>query len=181
MRIMKPHLLVVPALSLALGLLLAGCADSEIVLCPSASVLADTAQLTVFRPGAPLDPSGEAYSVGIMAVNTSCHYAKGAQAIPTDIGFTVRAVRAPSPDAADYQVPYYLAITQGDRILSKKNFTLTIHFAPGSAAATQNVSLDETVINIEEGHPATDYQLLVGFQLSDADRAYNLKRGRFTP
>jgi hypothetical protein len=181
MHFMKPQHLLIPALPLAWLLFLVGCANNEVVLCPSASVLSDTANLTVFRTGAPIDPSGEAYTIAITGVNSACHYNKGAREIPTDMSFAVRASRAPSADGADYRVPYYFALTQGDRILSKKNATLTVRFAPGSATATQTVSLDETVINLEEGHPATDYQLLVGFQLSDADRAYNQKRGRFTP
>ena len=178
---LKPHLLLFPALTLSLVLCLSGCADTESVLCPSAAALSDTATVTVFRAGAPLDPSGEAFTADITGVKSSCHYNKGASAIPTDMSFTVRAVRAPSPDGGDYHVPYFLAVTQGERILSKKNLILNIHFAPDSAASIQDVSLDTTTINLEEGHPATDYQLLVGFQLSDADRAYNQKRGRFTP
>jgi hypothetical protein len=177
MRMLKPHLLLIPALAL----LLAGCANSETVLCPSAAVLRDTASLTVFRAGAPTDPSGEAFTAAISGVKTSCHYNKGASNIPTDMSFTVRAVRAPTADGANYQVPYYLAVTQGERILSKKNFTLTIAFAPGSATFTQDIPLDTTTLTLEEGHPATDYQLLVGFQLSDGDRAYNRTRGRYTP
>jgi hypothetical protein len=179
MRMLKTLFPIFPALSLAL--LLSGCADSETILCPSAAVLRDTATLTVFRAGAPVDPSGEAFTATIAGVTTSCHYNKGAIAIPTDMSFTVRAVRAPSADGANYQLPYYLAVTQGDRILSKKNFTLDVRFAPGSAVFTRTLALDTTTITLEEGHPATDYQLLVGFQLSEADRAYNQKRGRYTP
>lgn len=179
---LKPHLLLFPALTVVVGaLLLSGCASSETVLCPSAAVLRDTATLTVFRAGAPLDPSGEAFTAAIGGVTTSCHYNKGASAIPTEMSFMVRAVRAPTPDGGNYKVPYYLAVTQGERILSKKNFTLTIDFAPGSAVSSQTVALDTTTLNLEEGHPATDYQLLVGFQLSDGDRAYNQKRDRYVP
>jgi hypothetical protein len=174
---LKPHLLLFPVLALWLS----GCASSETVLCPSGAVLRDTATLTVFRAGAPLDPSGEAFTATIAGIKTSCHYNKGAGAIPTDMRFTVRATRAPSPDSGNYKVPYYLAVTQGDRILDKKNFMLDVTFAPGSAVFTQDVTLDTTTVNLEEGHPATDYQLLVGFQLSEGDRAYNQKRGRYTP
>jgi len=177
MRMLKPHLLFLPVAAV----LLSGCADSERVLCPSAAVLRDTANLTVFRAGAPLDPSGEAFTATISGVTTSCHYNKGASDIPTEMSFTVRAVRAPAPDGGNYKVPYYLAVTQGDRILSKKNFTLNVEFAPGTAVFNQTVSFDTTTLKLEEGHPATDYQLLVGFQLSDGDRAYNQKRGRYTP
>jgi len=180
MRMLKPHLLLFPVM-LSLAALLSGCADSETVLCPSSAVLRDTASLTVFRTGAPSDPSGEAFTAAISGVTSSCHYNKGARDIPTELSFTVRAVRAPTPDGATYQVPYYLAVTQGERILSKKNFTLNITFAPGTAAFSQAVALDTTTLTLEEGHPATDYQLLVGFQLSDGDRAYNRTRGRYTP
>ncbi len=173
----KTHLLLFPVLAAWLS----GCANSESVLCPSAAVLRDTATLTVFRAGAPLDPSGEAFTATIGGVANTCHYNRGASAIPNQLDFTVRAIRTPSADGGTYQVPYYLAVTQGDRILSKKNFTLDVRFAPGSAAFTQTISLDTTTIDLEEGHPATDYQLLVGFQLSDGDRAYNQKRGRYTP
>lgn len=178
---MKPLYLIPPVSTLALALVLWGCANTERVLCPSASVLADTASLTVFRAGAPADPSGEAFTVAITGVKSTCHYTKGAGNVPVDMTFDVRATRAPSADGAEYQVPYYSALSQGDRILSKQTAMLTVRFAPGSATATQLVTLDETTIELEEGHPATDYQLLVGFQLSDADRAYNQSRGRFTP
>ena len=174
---LKPYLLLFPVLAV----LLSGCANSETVLCPSSAVLRDTASLTVFRTGAPTDPSGEAFTAAISGVTSSCHYNKGARDIPTEMSFTVRAVRAPTADGANYKVPYYLAVTQGERILSKKNFVLNISFAPGSAAFTRNVPLDTTTLTLEEGHPATDYQLLVGFQLSDGDRAYNRTRGRYTP
>ena len=93
---MKPQYLFAPALALAL----AGCANTEVILCPSASVLADTASLTVFRRGAPMDPSGEAYTVAITGVKSSCHYAKGASDVPTDLSFDVRATRAPDSVSA---------------------------------------------------------------------------------
>jgi hypothetical protein len=173
---MKRYLILVPALFLA------GCStDANGPQCPSASVLSDTATLTVFRAGAPADPSGEAYTASIVGVRSSCSYVKAAPTATATFRFTVRATRAPSTDGATYALPYYFALTQGDRILEKKNATLKISFAPGSAATSVDENLPDTIITLEPGHPPTDYQLLVGFQLSDAERAYNLKRGRYTP
>jgi hypothetical protein len=173
---MKRFLILVPAL------LLAGCADNLTgPQCPSASVLADTGTLTVFRAGAPADPSGEAYTATIDTVKSNCTYAKGAPTVQSSFSFTARATRAPSPDGATYTLPYYFAVTQGDRVLQKKNMTFKIAFAPGSAAASDDESLADITIELEPGHPPTDYQLLVGFQLTDAERAYNQKRGRYTP
>ena len=174
---MKPQLF----LALGAGLMLAGCNDPVIIPCPSAAVLSDTANLIVFRAGAPHDPSGEAYNATIVGVKSSCTYTKGAAASTSALSFTLRGTRAPSPDGADYALPYYLAVSQGDRILSKTPLTVHLIFAPGSAVASQDVVLDPTVVTLEPGHPPTDYQLLVGFQLSDAERAYNRTRGRYTP
>jgi hypothetical protein len=165
----------------AAAVFLAGCSNQVVNQCPSAGVLSDTAILTVFRAGAPADPSGEAYTATINTVKSSCEYAKGASTADAAFTFTVRVVRAPSPDGATYVLPYYFAITQGDRILNKRNATLKITFAPGSAEASDEESLPNTILTLEPGHPPTDYELLVGFQLSDAERAYNQKRGRYTP
>jgi hypothetical protein len=169
-------------LILASALLLAGCADNKVgPQCPSAAVLSDTSTLTVFRAGAPADPSGEAYTAVIDTVKSHCSYAKGASNVVSTFSFTAHAIRAPSPDGATYTLPYYFAVTQGDRILKKKNMTFKITFAPGSAVASDDENLDDTSIDLEPTHPPTDYQMLVGFQLSDAERAYNQKRVRFTP
>jgi hypothetical protein len=174
---MKPHAF----LFLALGVLLAGCNDAVVVQCPSAAVLSDTSTLTIFRAGAPHDLSGEAYTAGIGNVRTTCSYPKGAATSTSDLNFTVRATRAPSPDGASYTLPYYLAIIQGERILTKQSLTVQLVFAPGSASASQEVSMSSLEVSLEPGHPPTDYQFLVGFQLSDVERAYNATRGRYAP
>ena len=173
---MKRLLILMPALFLA------GCSDTlNGPRCPSASILADTGILTVFRAGAPQDASGEAYTATIDNVVSNCTFSKGAPSGTATFRFTVRATRAPSPDGATFTLPYYFALTQGERILTKKNATLKITFAPGSASASDDENLPDTTIELEPTHPPTDYQLLVGFQLSDAERAYNQKRGRFAP
>lgn len=169
------------ALPLIAGLLLAGCNTTQPTTCPSASVLADTATLTVFRAGAPADPSGEAFTATIDGVKSSCTYTKGQPTVDATFSFSMHATRLPSPDGATYTLPYYFAITQGDRVLKKTNMSFKISFAPGSAVASDSESLPDAVIELEPDHPPTDYQLLVGFQLTEAQRAYNQKRGRFAP
>jgi hypothetical protein len=164
------------------GVLLVACSNDPLgPQCPSAAILNDTAVLTVFRAGAPADPSGEAYTATIDNVVSHCTYSKGSPTATATFSFTMHATRAPSPDGAIYTLPYFFALTQGERILTKKNATFRINFAPGSAATTDSENLTDTTITLEPGHPPTDYQLLVGFQLTDAERAYNQKRGRFTP
>jgi hypothetical protein len=174
---MKPAAFAV----LPAALLLASCNDKVLPVCPSAAVLSDTSVLTVFRAGAPHDLSGEAYTAAMDNAQQTCKYKKGDSFSVSDLTFTVRAVRAPSPDAAHYAVPYFLTISQGDRLLAKRSLTLNLDFPAGSAATSVDIDQSDVTVNLEPGHPPTDYQLLVGFQLTDAERAYNQMRGRYTP
>jgi hypothetical protein len=172
-----------PVLLAALGglLLLAGCGQQRVVLCPAAAALADTASETVFRPGAPQDPSGVAYTASIGGVKSDCIFdqQQGQTFSSFDIAF--RAVRAPSPDAARYNLPYFITLNSAGRVLSKKMYNVQLEFAPGAAVATADISLGRTTVNLERGLIPTDYQFLVGFQLTQEQLAYNRKMGRFTP
>ncbi len=166
----------------ASALLLPGCAATQrIVLCPGAAILADTASVTVFRPGAPADPSGEAFTAYLYNTKTDCTLVKDEVATYSSLTLSFRAVRPPSPDAASYSLPYFVAVNQAERLISKQIFTVRFNFAPGATAAMAEENLDQTVVTLERGHLPNDYQLLSGFQLTDAQRAYNLKMGRYLP
>ncbi len=175
---MKRHALLLAA---AAALALTGCNQNVIQQCPSAAVLSDTAVLTVMRPGAPADLSGEAYTATMGSVTNSCSFSRTAGAATSSNDFTIRVTRAPSPDGLRVTLPYFIALTQGERILNKKNLTITLEFAPGASSITQEITPEDTVVPLEIGHPPTDYQLLFGFQLTDAQRAYAQTRTRFIP
>jgi hypothetical protein len=168
--------------ALAASLLLLGCDTTQrIVLCPGAAILADTASATVFRPGAPADPSGEVFTAYLYGTKTECSFQRDEAATYSSLTLNFRAVRAPSPDAASYSVPYFVAVNQAERVISKQLFTVRFDFAPGATSALAEESIDQTVVTLERGHLPNDYQLLSGFQLDDVQRAYNQKIGRYLP
>ena len=167
------------ALSASLGLL--GCNEKSVVLCPSAAVLTDTATATVLRPGAPADPSGEAFTAYLMDADTDCALDKLAGETTSSLTLNFRATRPPSRDAATYSVPYFVAVNQAERVISKQMLTVQFNFAPGAISATAQETLSKLVLTLENGHLPTDYQYLAGFQLSEAQRAYNQKYGRYLP
>jgi hypothetical protein len=179
---MKFPLLRLPALAgLGAAILLAGCNQQVVVMCPSAAILADTASETVFRPGAPQDPSGEAYTAAVTDVKTDCTFDRQQGETFSSLDISFRATRAPSPDAARYQLVYFVSINSGDRVINKKQYSVRFDFAPGSTTATADASPDRTIINLERGLLPTDYQLLTGFQLTADQLAYNRKMGRYVP
>ncbi len=170
-----------PVLIPVFALLLTGCNTAKVQVCPYAAVLEDASQMTQFRTGAPQDLSGEAYTVYITGIDTDCNYDKKRRRSDSSATLHFRATRAPTAQGAEYSIPYFLAVTQTDRILSKQIFTVTFRFAPGQSVATFDDRVGETVIEVEPGHQSTDYQLTAGLQLTEAQQAYSKKRGPYVP
>ena len=168
-------------LVLGAALALAGCNNNRVVLCPSAAILADTATETVFRPGAPAELSGEAFTAYLVNVSTQCTFDPKVGRTVSTLDLSFRAVRPPSPDAATYSLPYFVAVNQAERVISKQMMTVRFVFAPGATVATADETQPSLQLDLENGHQPNEYQLLSGFQLTDAQRAYNQKMGRYLP
>lgn len=167
---------------LAAGLLLlAGCNTAKVNNCPVSVILADAAQTTIFRQGAPQDPSGEAYRVALIGAGTSCDINRKTGETNSSLTLNFRATRAPSADSAHYTVPYFVAVTRGDLLVEKRILNVSFDFASGASAATFSKSPDDFDILLETGHQPYEYQLLAGFQMTPALVEYNKKTGRYAP
>ncbi|HWF63858.1 MAG TPA: hypothetical protein VN685_04525 [Rhizomicrobium sp.] len=162
-------------------LALSGCNTDKVSNCPVAVILADASQLTVFRPGAPQDLAGEAYRVALVDISTDCSINKKTGETNSSYRVNFRATRAPSAEAAHYTVPYFVAVTQGDRLLEKRILQVSFDFRPGDSVATFSESPDDFDIHAENGHLPIEYELMAGFQMTPAEIEYNKKMGRYTP
>ena len=168
--------------TLGLALLaLAGCNSAKVNLCPVAVVLADAAQIPVFRPGAAEDLSGESYRVALTGASTSCDTNKKTGETNSTLTLQFRATRAPSTDAAHYTVPYFIALTRGDQLIAKRILNVSFDFAAGASTTTFSESPDDFDIQVENGHQPYEYELMAGFQMTPAQVDYNKKMGRYVP
>ena len=163
------------------ALVLAGCNTGKVNNCPAAVILADASQVTIFRAGAPQDLAGEAYRVALVGISTDCSINKKTGETNSSYRVNFRATRAPSADAAHYTVPYFVAITQGDRLIEKRILQVSFDFGPGDSIATFSESPDDFDIHVENGHQPFEYELMAGFQMTPAQVDYNKKMGRYTP
>jgi hypothetical protein len=173
---LRPALLV-GILALGLG----SCGSTPKGLgCPAAAVLVPTSSLTTFRQGAGLrgDPAGELYTISVTSVETSCDVdaENGTSDSSLDIDF--RATRVANGEPASYKVPYFVAVTQGSRVLDKRIAWIDFAFAAGEAASQFRERVDSTVVTLENGKKPYDYELLVGLQLTHDQLEYNKKMGR---
>lgn len=176
---MMPRIFRIAFAVLGGALLLAGCNAPRVILCPGAAILADTAIRPVLKPGAvAADPSSLLYTVEMTGVTESCRLDTRAGEATSDIRFNFRATRAPTGQAARYTVPYFIAVNQGERIITKRVINLTVDFPAGAAVVTFSTTFDRSVLRMESGRLPTDYQYLAGLEISAAERAYLLASGQ---
>ncbi|HKD22656.1 MAG TPA: hypothetical protein VKB71_11620 [Rhizomicrobium sp.] len=166
---------------IAAAVLLAGCESDKTNNCPGVSSIVETSIGTVFRPGKPTDPSNILYTVEITGVHGSCDVDKLALNSSSDIDVQFRATRAPNGGAATYKVPYFVAISQSDRILAKKLFEVEFSFDPGQTTATFSDTVKSAAVQAGKDKKTYDYLVLVGLQLTKEQLDYNRASGRLTP
>jgi hypothetical protein len=176
-RIFRPALAVLGA-----ALALAGCNTQRVTLCPGAAILADAAIRPVLRPGTVnADPSALLYTVEMTGVEQSCSLDTRAGEANSDIRLTFRATRAPTGQPARQVVPYFVAVNQGERIITKRAMNITLDFPAGAAVVTFSTAIDSSVLKMENGRLPTDYQYLAGLEMNAAERGYLQARSRSTP
>jgi len=169
-------------LAVVVGLLLSACSlDQKHGLCPNASILANTSNATVFKDKMEGDPSGELYEVTMTGVTSDCSFDKDEGTTDSSLTLTFRAMRTPTGEAAEYAVPYYVAVTRDSTtIVSKQILSVSLAFRPGEASTL--VTADISVpVRLDNGKKPYDYGILAGLQLTQAQLDYNKKMGRFAP
>jgi hypothetical protein len=170
-------------LTLLSALLLTGCVtDNDKGLCPSANILAPTSALTVFRANAPQDPSGELYTVWMSDVKSDCDYDKDEISTASRMRIHFKASRPAGGEGGNYRVPYFVAVThKGSRVMTKKLFIADVSFAPGQTSTEFVDEVGPTEIKIGRDNKVGEYEILMGFQLTQAQLDYNTKNHHYAP
>ncbi len=171
---------ILPAAALVLAAA-AGCAPTRIedrlVSCPQLSLPADVADLTRHLPGAAPDLSTLVLDVRVTAVDGDCRRGRRDQSVETDIALRMRVDRGPAATARGAQIPWFIAVLDGDQILSRQSFVLPVAFAPNTTraeVATQKVAVS---FPVRQGRRVQDLRVLVGLQLSPEELEVNRRRG----
>jgi hypothetical protein len=165
------------------GLLVSACStDRKHGLCPNASILANTSNATVFKDKLEGDPSGELYEVTLMGVTSNCSFDQDEGTADSSLSLTFRATRTPTGEAAEYAVPYYVAVTRDSTtIVSKQLLSASFAFRPGEASTTFSADVSTVPVKLDNGKKPYDYGILAGLQLTQTQLEYNKKMGRFAP
>jgi hypothetical protein len=187
---------------MAIGLTtaLSGCKSNNPLLitrtsCPAVAVVKYANNYAQFAPGSNYSAGGLELTAQMGDVRVACQD-KGGAPVST-ISFEVSAARATAAGASQATVPYFVTvIEEGTTILSKQIYGAPVPFADGSLRGTVRQSFSTTTPFVplppepskkkkreafqefaEDSRPkAARYEILIGFQLTEAQAAYNVQR-----
>lgn len=144
--------------------------------CPQVKGLADLASITQFADSSVTTPETMISDTKLEKVNSKCTVAGNSVAIELELNFsgTLGPVGVKDLDGqANYTYPYFLSVISPDgKILSKDVFALSMVYENGQITYHKQDKLRQ-VIPLMTGQNASQFQIMIGFQLSEAELAYN--------
>ncbi|HTY69126.1 MAG TPA: hypothetical protein VMH36_20905 [Alphaproteobacteria bacterium] len=167
-----------PALvALALAAFASGCgSDKAEPACPRGVIPADAAAITRFRDGPGRDLTDVVVNANILNILVDrCKYDKNSVAV-TNFQIAVTADRGPADrsKAADFE--YWVAVVDPERkILTRETFNLHFDFSELNHVGIVVADL-EPRIPLPDVMKAPEYQIVVGFQLTPDELAWNRKQ-----
>ena len=153
------------------GGLLAGCAPSRDQfppVCPKPLLPSLTGDVSAYRPGT----TGEhltdlLYSGRIMGIQGQCKLnSDNKNKLETTVQFAIEVTRGPALRGRQADVPVYLALTEGDRILDKRVIVLRGEFPPNVDKVDITTGELEMLLPIGPTRSGAAYSVLAGFQLT---------------
>ncbi|MGI9128991.1 MAG: hypothetical protein ACR2IG_12330 [Roseomonas sp.] len=165
---------------LVLAGLVAACGSSsqEKVLapCPRVTILADGADITRFRPGAPPDLAAMLVDGRIAGVDVTCDYVRGG-GVEVKIATLMDVERGPATRGNRAELTWFLAVTSGDdsQLVERKDARLLVNFE-GNQTRARVTSPPETLV-FPAGRSAAEYRVRVSFALSAEELDRNRRRG----
>lgn len=171
--------LAVPAVLSAM-LLLTGCGDSAQMkfapACPQLALLADGAELTRFA-GAGRDVTDRLLEARITGVEAACRNGRNGAVIAT-IKLQTAIARGPAARTRTVQVPYFVAVMDGDAVLDRRQFTIDASFPANVDAMNAPGGELELRFPGAGAGGAAPFKIVVSLQLTEEELAHNRRTTR---
>jgi hypothetical protein len=169
-------------LTVSLGLiagLLAGCGSTSEMRfapsCPQISLLAEGADLTRFA-GTGRDVVDRVLEARLVAVDGACRSGRNGDVVAS-LKVQAELRRGPAAQNRRVQLPYFIAVMDGDTVLDRRAFALDGNFAAN--VDSMRVTGDELELRFPGAgdRGASRYRVIVSLQLTEDELAYNRRGG----
>ena len=146
--------------------------------CPAVEAVEELSSLSEFTDASNQTDYNLIAKIDIAKIQNSCSYDKNAVTIDLSMDFlgTLGPTgRASSGGKPFFSYPFFVAVTSasGD-ILAKEIFAASMTYSPGQSTQTYTEKLRQ-IIPVESRDTGASYKVLVGFQLTPDQLAYNRK------
>ena len=141
--------------------------------CPKPSIPRDFNDIRRFR-GAGRDITDSVLEGRILGVDGSCK--RDGDVVSTTITVSLELARGPAATGRQVDVAYFVAVSQGERILDKQVFRLNPEFPSNTDRLRLRGDEIELRLPITSTTSAAAYQISVGFQLTPIELESNRAR-----
>ncbi len=145
----------------------------DVINCPAVAVVGNTGSLTIFQ-GEVRDAENVIMNATISGIQTNCDQED--DFIESETSFNIIATRGPAMTGNTITVQYFVALLRDNfQITAKEVYETTLHFRPGQNTGGVRETLRQSFDDVDIAR-RYDYELLIGFQLSSDELAYNVLR-----
>ncbi|HZD25563.1 MAG TPA: hypothetical protein VE631_04825 [Alphaproteobacteria bacterium] len=169
-----PRAFATSAAALAL-LALAGCSSfgKETRPCPRVSMLKDASRITQYRPGPGRDLTDVVAEAGIASLQATCDYDDDDHVLQVVTTINLAASRGPAFRGGSASFPFFVAVVdEQQHILGKRVFDSAIAFPQGQPRAAVFEEMEQD-IPLKKDQTGADFEVIVGFQLSEEQLEHN--------
>ena len=147
--------------------------EAVVIACPKVSILPYADQITVFREGPGRDLVDVEYEGVISPVSGECVYEDDYARVEVDLILRIGAIKGPAAISNEQSFNFFVAVTDGkNRVLNKKVFDSPVVVPEGRRRGAVQEELRQR-FPIVSGQRGSDYKIIVGFQLTKEQMAYN--------
>ena len=143
--------------------------------CPSLALLRDAADLTRYSPGGH-DIRALTVDARITGAPATCSFDTSSK-VKATLQVDFRVTRGPAASGRGIALPYFVAVTQGGRILDEQDYVVAGAFPASSSEVDLKGEQGPVLLPITKDRSAAAYQVYVGFRLSPDELAINRQRG----
>jgi hypothetical protein len=142
--------------------------------CPSVAFVTPTADLAVYRPGSNRrDLTALMLGGRMQTIQGKCEPGDKKGTVQATVTVGAELIRGPAMPGNQVSVPVYVAVTQGDRILDKRIYTLVATFPSNVDRVAVSTPEVYMVLPVTPTMSAAAYSILAGFQLTPDELAAN--------
>lgn len=148
--------------------------------CPRAFALYDASRIVEFKGDGGERFANVGFTAEINNVRSLCRYFSE-QPINADLELDIAFGRGPAAGGGTATYEYFVAVTRKNiAVINKQVFPISVTFPAGADRVTLTEKVDRIIIpRANEGTSGENFEIVVGFVVTDAQRDFNEQGKRF--